>query len=95
VLVHFSHNKNFVLTPEDIRSGIDPQVKAFPDVSDTISLIIAEGDWVSIRVRHEGTNSDSLWGLPPAKKFINYSVMEMYRLKNNKIVKIYVVEDHF
>ena len=94
VLVHFSNNKNFTITPNEIRSSIDPQIKAFPDVSDTVSFILAEGEWVSICVRHTGTNSDSLWGLPPSKRVISYNVMEMYRLKNNKIVEIYVVQDH-
>lgn len=93
VLVHFSNNKNFTISPNEIKSSIDPQVKAFPDVNDTISFILAEGDWVSICVKHTGTNSDSLWTLPPSKKIISYNVMEMYRLKNNKIVEIYVVQD--
>ena len=93
VWVHVSNHVNFLTNAEGIRSAIDPQLKAFPGMMDTISLAIAEKDWVSICVRHVGFNSDSLWGLPPAKKMINYNVMEMYRLKENKIVEVYVVGD--
>ncbi|GEM_PF-5664602 len=95
VLVHFSGNKSFMITPAQIKEDIDPQVISFPDSYDTISLILAEGNWVSIHVRHTGTYKDSLWGLPPNKKYIDYSVMEMYRLENNKIKEIYVVNDRF
>jgi predicted ester cyclase len=49
---------------------------------------------VSICVRHAGINSDSLRGLPPSNKYIDYNVMEMYKLNNGKIVEIYVVEDY-
>src|SRR5579871_4349290 len=81
VLVHFSGNKSFMITPAQIKEDIDPQVISFPDSYDTISLILAEGNWVSIHVRHTGTYKDSLW--------------EMYRLENNKIKEIYVVNDRF
>lgn len=94
IKVHFSNNKVFTITPLQIKTNIDPQIKAFPNVSDTISLILAEGDWVSICVRHTGINSDSLRGLPPSHKYIDYNVMEMYKLNNGKIIEIYVVEDH-
>ena len=93
VLVHFSNNQSFYITPLQVKKSIDPQVKAFPGIMDTILHIAAEDDWVSICVKHAGTNTDSLWGIPPSHKYIDYNVMEMYRLKNYKIIEIYVVED--
>jgi hypothetical protein len=93
VFVHLSNYRNIILTPEQIKSGIDAQLKAFPDIQDTIALSIGEGDWVSICVNHAGINSDSLRGLPPSNKYVNYNVMEMYKLSKGKIVEIYVVED--
>jgi predicted ester cyclase len=94
VIVHFSRNETFTITPADIKASIDPQLKAFPDANDILTMVLADEDWVSICVRHTGTNSDSLRNLPPAKKFIDYNVMEMYRLKENKIIEVFVVEDY-
>lgn len=93
VLVHFSNNQNIYITPNQIKASIDPQIKAFPDIKDTITQIVANKDWVSICVKHVGTHNDSLWSIPPSYKHVNYNVMEMYKLKNKKIVEIYVVED--
>jgi predicted ester cyclase len=93
VLVHFSNNQSFYITPLQVKKGIDPQLKAFPGIMDTILHMMAEDDWVSICVKHAGVNADSLRGIPPSHKYIDYNVMEMYRLKNHRIIEIYVVED--
>lgn len=93
VLLHVSKNRQFIITPAGIKSDIDPQVKSIPDSYDVLTMVLAEHDWVSIYVRHTGTYKDSLWGLPPNGEFLDYPVMEMYRIENNKIKEIYVVGD--
>lgn len=93
VLVHFSNNQTFNISPNQIKKSIDQQLKAFPRMKDTILQINAENDWVTICVKHAGTNEDSLWGIPPTQKYVDYNVIEMYRIKNSKIAEVYVVED--
>ena len=67
VIVHFSNNESFVISSNDIKSSIDPQLKAFPGANDILTMVLADEDWVSICVRHTGTNSDSLRNLPRRK----------------------------
>jgi steroid delta-isomerase-like uncharacterized protein len=93
VILHVSKNRQFIIKPGDIKSDIDPQVKSIPDSYDMLTMVLAEQDWVSIYVRHTGTYKDSLWGLPPNGKFLDYPVMEMYRVENGKIKEVYVVGD--
>ena len=93
VLLHVSKNRTFTITPAAIKSDIDPQVKSIPDSYDILTRVLADGDWVSIYVRHTGTYKDSLWGLPANGKSLDYPVMEMYRIERGKIKEIYVVGD--
>lgn len=59
---------------------------AFPDYHETIEDIIAEEDKVWILLRYTGTHKGEFMGLPPTGKKLTSLAVDMYRLKDGKIV---------
>lgn len=62
---------------------------AFPDIHQEIELMIAENDLVAARWTTTGTNTGFWNGLPPTGKAIRYSGVNIFRLKDGKIVEIW------
>ncbi len=59
---------------------------AFPDYNETIEDIISEGDKIWILLRYSGTNKGAFMGLAPTGKQVTSLVVDMYRIKDDKIV---------
>jgi steroid delta-isomerase-like uncharacterized protein len=62
---------------------------AFPDLQVTIDLMIAEDDMVAVRVTNEGTNTGPWGTTPPTGKHARFSGVNIFRLKNGKVVEIW------
>jgi steroid delta-isomerase-like uncharacterized protein len=61
-------------------------VAAFPDISHTLEDVIAEGDRVGARLVVRGTNTAAFMGMPPTNRPIAISAINMFRLKDGRIV---------
>src|SRR5690349_6886927 len=61
-------------------------VAAFPDISHTLEDVIAEGDRVGARLVVRGTNTDAFMGMPPTNRPIEISAINMFRLKDGRII---------
>ena len=62
---------------------------AFPDLSFREDLILAEGDLVAARWTAEGTHTGS-WGMvEPTGKRAKFSGVNIFRLRNGKVVEIW------
>ncbi len=59
---------------------------AFPDYYETIEDIISEGDKIWILLRYTGTHKGEFMGLAPTGKKVTSLVVDMYRIKDGKIV---------
>ena len=59
---------------------------AFPDYHETIEDIISEGDRIWILLRYSGTHKGEFMGLAPTGKQVTSLVVDMYRIKDEKIV---------
>jgi steroid delta-isomerase-like uncharacterized protein len=68
---------------------------AFPDVHVTEENIIAEGDYVAIRLTDRGTHQGTFSGIPPTGKSFTISIIEIYRIENGKIVEHWGGPDTF
>ena len=72
-------------------------IKGFPDYSETIEDIIAEGDKVCVYLKVTGTHTDdwNLFGvtLPPTGKKITYSVINIWRIVDGKVAERKSVRD--
>lgn len=60
---------------------------AFPDLQITIEDVIAEGDKVVMRLRAAGVNHGSLMGMPATGKSATWSVMDIHRIVDGKLVE--------
>ena len=72
-------------------------IKGFPDYSETIEDIIAEGDKVCVYLKVTGTHTGdwNLFGttLPPTGKKITYSVINIWRIVDGKVTERKSVRD--
>jgi steroid delta-isomerase-like uncharacterized protein len=62
---------------------------AFPDLRSTIDLMIAEADLVMARVTVEGTNMGPWGDTPPTGKHATFSIVNIFRINNGKIIEIW------
>lgn len=62
---------------------------AFPDLKVTIDLMIAEDDMVAARITNEGTNTGPWGATPPTGKHARFSIVNIFRLENGKVVEIW------
>jgi len=59
---------------------------AFPDYHETIEDIISEDDKIWILLRYAGTHKGDFMGVAPTGKQVTSLVVDMYRIKEGKIV---------
>ncbi|SHH76942.1 conserved hypothetical protein, steroid delta-isomerase-related [Chryseolinea serpens] len=77
--------------------GLKPIVRAirkgFPDLHYEIKEIIATNDRVVARVVMTGTQSDTLFGIPPTGKRIEVNQINIEKIENGRIVEHWRVTD--
>jgi len=78
---------------DKLRDRIRNHRKAFPDWTEKIKLIVAEGDFVAIHFTSTGTNKGSFLGNPPTGKQIHTNDMSIYRIVDGKIVEQWLLPD--
>lgn len=68
---------------------------AMPDVQWKAEEVIAEGDKVMIRFTMSGTQTQPFMGMPATGKPVRVTAMNIYELKEGKIVREHGVPDLF
>lgn len=66
---------------------------AFPDWSEEVIHLVAEGDLVAALFRSNGTNEGSFLGHPPTGKSISISEMTIFRIADGKIAEQWLIPD--
>ena len=66
---------------------------AFPDWSERIELIVAEGDLVAVYFASSGTNEGSFQGKAPTGQRIGINEMTIFRIVENRIVEQWLIPD--
>jgi len=66
---------------------------AFPDFKITIDLQVAEGDLVVHHVTTTGTMKGEFAGMPPSGKAATWEAIHITRVKDDKIVEHWAVQD--
>ena len=59
----------------------------FPDMQVDILDLIEEHERIAVRARFTGTHSAELCGVPATGKKISFEALEIFRVKNGKIVE--------
>ncbi|HEV8353451.1 MAG TPA: ester cyclase [bacterium] len=83
------------LTPdrEGTLQAMIGYLEAFPDMQATVDEQIAEGDLVVTRGTMRGTHSGALEGIPATGKTVSVTGVEIFRIRDGKIVEGWHWED--
>ncbi len=87
IVRHFLPDGSETKGLDKLRDQISNHFKAFPDWTENIELIVAEGEFVSIHFTSTGTNKGSFVGNAPTGKQIHTNDMSIYRIVDGKIVE--------
>ena len=84
------------LRPSQAQTGAAGMAKmaadfrsAFPDLTFTQDLVLAEGELVAARWTAEGTHAGSWGTVKPTGKRAKFSGVNIFRLRNGKVVEIW------
>ena len=66
---------------------------AFPHHRVTVEAVISQGDLVSVLHTHTATNTGSFLGMPPTGKTVVVNGLELFRLRDGKIVEFWRKDD--
>jgi predicted ester cyclase len=78
---------------DELREVINEARTAFPDLTENIQQIVAEGDLVVTRFTSIGTFEGKIMGISPKNRKVNRQEMAIHRLVNGKIVEQWTVAD--
>jgi steroid delta-isomerase-like uncharacterized protein len=78
---------------EGLRQAFQMFHIAFPDLQVTIQDILADGDKVVARERWTGTHQGEFMGMPATGKQVDFSVIDIVRLAEGKLVEHWAVSD--
>jgi len=84
---HYLKDTGFSFTPwSGFEEGYRASQKGFPDWKLTPITVVAEGEYVSVLLRGEGTHLGKFAGIPPTKVRAIAPIMLLHQIKNGKIV---------
>lgn len=76
------------LTPEMFTDTARMWRNAFPDLTCTIDLLLAEGDHVVEYTKATGTHKGEIFGVPATGKQIQISLVYIHRIEAGRIVEM-------
>lgn len=76
-----------------VQAALDGYRAAFPDMVFTVDDEINGGDKIVLRWHANGTNTGSLFGIPPTGKSIRMSGTSVFRIESGRVVEDWVEED--
>jgi steroid delta-isomerase-like uncharacterized protein len=90
---HFLPTGSETIGLDSLREQVRSHRKAFPDWTEKIKHIVAEGDLVVIHFISTGTNDGSFLGNPPTGKSIRINEMSIFRIADGKIAEQWLIPD--
>ena len=93
IVRHFLPNNSETKGLDILRDRIHNHRKAFPDWTEKIKLIVAEGDFVMVHFTSTGTNKGSFQGNPATGTKIQANQTSIYRIVDAKIVEQWYLPD--
>lgn len=79
--------------PEGLKPIVAAIRKGFPDLHFAIQDIVVNDSMAVVRVIMTGTQTDSLFGIPPTGKKISVNQINMEKIRNGKIIEHWRVTD--
>ena len=75
------------------KRGVQVMRQGFPDLRIEIEDIFGAGDKVAVRVRFAGTHEGPFQDIPPTRRPVTFTSIEIYRLEGDKIAEEWVSPD--
>jgi len=93
--IYYSPERQEPGTREDFMQYLQRLEVVYPDFSDTIEDIIAEGDKVVVRELWRGTNKGDIeeLGITATGKVVTLPVIIIFRIKDGKVVEMWQTYD--
>ena len=77
-----------------VRGILDHIRTAFPDFQYTVDHVVADGDWLVVRLTATGTQTGVFFGWPPTGKRATWKEMRYCRIANDKTVEHHACLDN-
>jgi steroid delta-isomerase-like uncharacterized protein len=90
---HFLPAGSETIGLDSLREHVRNHRMAFPDWTEEIRHIVAEGDFVVIHFVSRGTNEGSFLGNPPTGKQVQINEMSIFRIADGKIAEQWLLPD--
>lgn len=73
--------------PQGVINNITGITSAFPDMQLRVDSLIAQGDQIVARWSANGTHKGAFVGIPATQKRVNTTGVDMFRIKDGKVVE--------
>lgn len=74
---------------EDYKKTVNQVLRAFPDSTTTIDILLVEGDMVAIRYTMHGNHKKEFLGFPPTEEKVSMATNMIVRIGADKIEEIW------
>ena len=81
------------LGPEAVKRNVTTLRAAFPDLEWTIEQMLAEGDWVAVRLTMRGTHDGHLFGFAPTGKPVTMKEQAFWQVVDGRLRALWAVGD--
>ena len=89
---YINHNPTPGQVPglESFKRAVTNLRMAFPDLRETVEVILAEGDLVSVRATRRGTHEGTYMGVPGTQRPVTIPTMYFARVRNGRITDFWL-----
>lgn len=87
LLRHEFENLKYNAEGSELAKAAQPDAKAIPDRTNTITRLLGEGDLVAATLKIKGTQKGNLFGIPATNKSFEIEAAAVFKLANGKIVE--------
>ena len=87
LLRHEFENLKYNAEGSELAKAAQPDPKAIPDRTNTITRLLGEGDLVAATLKIKGTQKGNLFGIPATNKSFEIEAAAVFKLANGKIVE--------
>ncbi len=83
-----------VRSADDLVAFLQGEFVTFPDATETLLDLVAEGDKVAARHRFRGSQSGPLGAFPPSGRLLEATYLAIYRIEDGRIAEAWAEWDN-
>jgi steroid delta-isomerase-like uncharacterized protein len=92
-LVHEQFPDGWPAGRDGFKRLVETWRAAFPDMRETVSQMLVDGDWVAARFTLSGTHRGDFYGIPPTGRRVTAQGVDLLRFSNGVIAEWVYFED--